>query len=76
MAKQIAIREEVYNKLLKLKVKDMSFSKVIEEMIEKKGDLSDFIGIWDKKKADEVKRRVKKFREKVDGELKDVLLRN
>ena len=76
MAKQIAIRDDIYNKLLKLKMKDRSFSNVIEEMMEKKGDLSDFIGIWGKKEASEAKRKVKKFRAKVDKEMKDVLLRN
>ncbi len=76
MAKQIAIREAVYNRLLKLRGEDRSFSDVIEELTERKSDLSDFIGIWSEKEAIEAKRKIKKFREKVDKEMKDVLLRN
>ena len=76
MAKIIAVREEVYKKLLNLKGKDKSFSDVIIELSEKKGDLRDFIGMWGVKEAEVAKKKIKRFRKKVDKDLKNVLLRN
>ncbi len=50
MAKLIAIREEVYMKLRKLKGKQ-SFSAAIDSLIESKsGDISRYFGVWRNKK--------------------------
>jgi predicted CopG family antitoxin len=46
--KTITIKEEVYEKLLKAKGKDMSFSEFLEKSVEsRKPDLMKFYGAWD-----------------------------
>ncbi len=66
MAKLIAVSEEAYFRLSKLKGDDKSFTKVIMELTEeKKTDISDLFGAisLDAKKLKEVKETIKKERE-------------
>ena len=44
--KNLAIREEVYKKLLEAKKEGESFSDVIEKLLEKRGDLLSLWGAW------------------------------
>jgi len=44
-AKNIAIKEEVYNKIAAIKRDDESFSDVIERLLERKPRLSAFAGV-------------------------------
>jgi len=46
--KNIAIREDVYKKLLSAKREDESFSDAIDRLLEKKGSLLSFAGIFSK----------------------------
>lgn len=43
--KNIAIREEVYNKIVAIKRDDESFSDVLERILEKRIKLSSFAGV-------------------------------
>lgn len=64
MAKLIAVSEDTYYKLEKLK-KGKSFTSVINELLEKNNaDISEFFGIlkMSDKEADEFQRRVKTSR--------------
>lgn len=45
-SKNLTVKEEVYNKLLKAKKGDESFSEVIERLLEGKKDLMSFAGIF------------------------------
>ena len=44
-SKNLAVKEEVYRKLLEAKKGDESFSEVIERLLEGKSDLMSFAGI-------------------------------
>lgn len=45
-SKNLAIKEEVYRKLLEAKKGDESFSEVIERLLEGKSDLMVFAGVF------------------------------
>jgi len=45
-SKNLAIREDVYRKLLEAKKEGESFSDVIEKLLEKRGDLLSLWGAW------------------------------
>ncbi|MBX8636358.1 MAG: hypothetical protein KIS30_05925 [Thermoplasmata archaeon] len=67
MAKLIAISEDVYNRLSKLKEREKakSFTAVISELLkDKETDISDLFGAWkmDDKGATELKERIRKER--------------
>ncbi len=63
MVKIIAVNEEVYSKLQKLKGK-LSFSSAIDRLIEKKSDnISKYFGVWrSKKNLDEIENEIIKNR--------------
>ncbi len=66
MAKLIAISEEAYTRLRRLKGKDRSFTKVILELVgEKSGDLGDLFGALNvsTERLNRIKREIKKERE-------------
>lgn len=67
MAKLIAISEDVYNRLSKLKEreKSRSFTAVISELLEaKERDITDLFGAWkmSDKEASELNKRIRKER--------------
>lgn len=45
MARNIAIKDEIYNELLLRKGNNKSFSDVIEQMLQTKGEILGFFGI-------------------------------
>jgi len=45
MARNIAIKDEIYNELLLRKGNNRSFSDVIEQMLQTKGEILGFFGI-------------------------------
>ena len=67
--KTLTIKEEVYEKLLKAKGKEESFSDFFEKTISReKPDLMRFYGAWkmSKKEAESVKKTIKEYREAAD----------
>ena len=69
MVKTLTIRDEVYNKLVKVKGKDESFSELFLELIEKRrftgDDLKEYAGILSEKEYQRMKRETKKLRKEV-----------
>jgi predicted CopG family antitoxin len=66
MAKLIAVSEEAYSRLSKLKGKDKSFTKIIIELTdEKKTDISDLFGALNMSPE-----KVKALKETIKGERK------
>ena len=72
MVKTLTIREEVYNKLVKMKRKDESFSELFTEMIEgrsfKGKDLREFMGMIDEKEYKRMKKETATIRKKMSGD--------
>lgn len=68
--KTITIKENVYEKLMKAKGKDESFSDFLGKVVEeKKPDLMKFAGAWKDmpdEEFDRVKKAMKEFRESFD----------
>ena len=65
MTRQIAISEEAYERLSRLKEGKKSFTKVILELTEKKSkDISDLFGAWkmSEAKAQQMKKSIKESR--------------
>ncbi len=65
MTRQIAISEEAYERLSRLKESKKSFTKVILELTEKKSkDISDLFGAWKMSdaKAQQMKKSIKESR--------------
>lgn len=65
MTRQIAISEEAYERLSRLKDNKKSFTKVILELTEKTGkDISDLFGTWkmNESKAEHLKKAIKESR--------------
>jgi predicted CopG family antitoxin len=64
-SKNLAVREEVYKKLLEAKKGDESFSDVIERLLEGKRDLTVFAGILSQDKEFEgVSKDIEQVRKK------------
>jgi predicted CopG family antitoxin len=65
-SKNIAIREDVYKKLLSSKRDEESFSDAIDRLLEKKPGLLSFAGVFghDDKELDAMERQIKKMRKK------------
>ena len=61
-SKNLAVKEEVYKKLLEAKKGDESFSEVIERLLEGKNNLMSFAGIFSRDKEFE---RVRKDMQEV-----------
>ena len=65
MTRQIAISEEAYERLYRLKDNKKSFTKVILELTEKESkDISDLFGAWEmsETKAQQMKKSIKESR--------------
>lgn len=60
MTKVIAVSDEAYERLAILKDNKKSFTKVIMELTEKKGDISDLFGVWKETMSDERAEQLKK----------------
>lgn len=70
MTRQIAISEEAYERLSRLKESKKSFTKVILELTEKKSrDISDLFGAWkmSDSKAQQMKKSIKESRKNLFG---------
>ena len=69
--KNISIMEDVYRLLLARKMKDESFSDVIRKEFKKKRNIMEFAGSWkiSGKESEEIKKNIKKLREKTTKEL-------
>lgn len=64
--KTLTIKEEVYEKLMKAKGKEESFSDFLERTVSKeKPDLMKFYGAWkmSKEEAEKVKKTIREYRE-------------
>jgi len=61
-SKLISVTEKAYSRLMERKTNGKSFSKVILEITEAKGDISKYIGAWSKQEADELRAEIKKTR--------------
>jgi len=66
----IAIVDKAYERLKEMKTPDKSFSDVILELTERKGDLDEFVGLWSKEKAGSVAEEIKRFRGRFGNDLK------
>lgn len=64
--KTISITEEAYERLVSLKNKNESFSKIIER-ITNKPNLMDYFGILSKEKGDELEKNIKDLRKRNIG---------
>lgn len=69
-SKLIAIVDKAYERLKERKTPEKSFSDVILELTERRGDLDEFVGIWNKEKAGRAREEIKRFREKFGKDLK------
>ncbi|QGA80805.1 antitoxin VapB family protein [Candidatus Nanohalobium constans] len=70
-SKTITIREEVYQKLSRIK-EDKSFSELLEELVsEKEVDLMGSFGAWDEEEAEDVRDKTKNFREDFDSDFSE-----
>jgi predicted CopG family antitoxin len=71
MAKQIAVSDEVYNMLLKMKGQDKSFTEVIKEMLKKRDSMNimKFAGSGKKysKELQDMAKRIQEDRDKSSG---------
>ena len=65
MVKVISLSDEAYGKLKMIK-RDMSFSEVIVDLVEKKKKkpLMDFAGVWFKEEGEKIKNSVRENRKK------------
>ncbi|MDG6904139.1 MAG: antitoxin VapB family protein [Nitrososphaerota archaeon] len=64
-SKNLAIKEDVYDKLLETKKGDESFSDVIERLLEGKSELMSYAGIFSQdKEFDQVARDIEEARKK------------
>jgi len=72
MVKNISITEDVYNMLLRNKLRSESFSKVLGRILSKKKSILDFAGAWkmEDREAENMKRRIKEFDEEFDENLR------
>jgi len=71
-SKNISIMDDVYNLLQSKKTKNESFSEVIRREINKKGDVMEFAGAWEKisnETVEKMKKEIKNIREKSTKEL-------
>lgn len=70
-SKTITIREDVYERLSRIK-DDKSFSELLEELAsEKEVDLMDSFGKWSKEEFEEVKGKTKDLREDFDSDFSE-----
>ena len=69
-SKLIAVKQEAYERLLQWKTEDKSFSDVILELTEPKGNLDRFIGIWSAKEAEEAHADLKRFRKRLSASIR------
>ena len=64
-SKNLAIKEDVYDKLLEAKKGDESFSDVIQRLLEGKSELMSYAGIFSQdKEFDQVARDIEEARKK------------
>ena len=64
-SKNLAIKEEVYDKLLEAKKGDESFSAVIQRLLEGKSELMSYAGIFSQdEEFDQVARDIEEVRKK------------
>jgi len=64
-SKNLAIKEEVYDKLIEAKKDNESFSDVIERLLEGKSELLSYAGVFSgDKEFDEVLKDIKEVRKK------------
>jgi len=64
-SKNLAIKEEVYGKLIEAKKDNESFSDVIERLLEGKSELLSYAGVFSEdKEFDEVLKDIKEVRKK------------
>jgi len=64
-SKNLAIKEEVYDKLIEAKKDNESFSDVIERLLEGKSELLSYAGVFSEdKEFDEVLKDIKEVRKK------------
>ncbi|MCS4542458.1 MAG: antitoxin VapB family protein [Euryarchaeota archaeon] len=72
-SKTISITKEVYELLLKLKLKGESFSETIARLAKKGGKLSECAGLWSdmsEEEIQEIKTGIKQMRKTLDETLK------
>jgi len=75
--KTITIKTSVYNKLVKAKKENESFSEFFDRTVSKKPDLWKYYGAWKLKKgeAKKIKKEIMLERERMDKEWKERLKR-
>ena len=67
-SKTITIREDVYEKLSRVKG-ERSFSELLESLVdEKRVDLEDSFGSWSSEEAEETRDKIREFREDFDSD--------
>ena len=72
MVKTITITDEAYERLRKHKMGGESFTEVIKREFSKKGNISEFVGVWgdlSAKEFSEIKKTVKDTRKKLSADL-------
>ena len=67
-SKTITIREEVYEKLSRIK-DGRSFSELLEDLAETQSvDLENSFGAWNKEEAEEARNKIKEFKENFESD--------
>ena len=72
MVKNISITEDVYNMLVRNKLRSESFSKALVRILSKKKNILEFAGVWadmDEKEASELKENISNLRKEFNKDL-------
>lgn len=72
-SKTIAVREDVYRLLSRMKLKGESFSEMLARLARKKGSLSECAGLWrdmSEEEVEELRAGIKEMRKSLASSLK------
>jgi len=71
MVKTITVTDNAYESLKRMKIRDDSFSDVINRISEEKKTIKDFFGILGKESYEEMKEKTREIRKKLDKDSKE-----